>query len=66
MGWYRSSLRNLVRSHGFPLWGEAIPKQFAGQTYPPLAHRPASVFEARGSVHKAWISLALRTSNAAG
>ena len=35
-----------------------------GQTYPPLVHRPARVFEARGSVHKAWISLALKTSNA--
>ena len=33
----------------------------SGQTYPPLEHRPASVFEARGSVHKAWISLLLKT-----
>ena len=44
-----------------PLREDATTQFFPGQTYPPLAHRPAGVSEARGSVHKAWISLALKT-----
>ena len=48
-----------------PLRTEPTSQFLPGQTYPPLAHRPASVSKARGSVHKAWISLALRTPTTA-
>ena len=37
--------------------------RLAGRTYPRLVHRPASVFEARGPVHKAWISPVLTPSD---